>query len=101
MLGTCPAALAADAATGGSAIQAIHVLLDHGVQPNKIFFLNMIASPEGLRTGWEAHTEVRGISAWVDARLSDDQYSAYPRCASATHTVIPGLGDYGDRYYSG
>jgi len=84
-------------ATGGSAIQAMQVLVDHGVQPSKILFLNMIASPEGLKNIWQAFPDVRVISAWVDACLSDQQYSMWKLLTS----VLPGLGDYGDRYYSG
>ncbi|WFD22795.1 uracil phosphoribosyltransferase [Malassezia equina] len=61
-------------ATGGSAIQAMQVLVDHGVQPSKILFLNMISSPEGLQNIWQAFPDVRVISAWVDACLSDQQY---------------------------
>ncbi|KOS14734.1 uracil phosphoribosyltransferase [Malassezia pachydermatis] len=76
-------------ATGGSAIQAIQVLVDHGVKADKILFLNMIASPEGLKNVWDAFPDVHVISAWVDTKLSDQQY------------ILPGLGDYGDRYYSG
>ncbi|WFD00096.1 uracil phosphoribosyltransferase [Malassezia yamatoensis] len=76
-------------ATGGSAIQAIKVLLDHGVHADRILFLNMIASPEGLQSVYNAYPQVRIISAWVDAKLSDQSY------------ILPGLGDYGDRYYSG
>ncbi|WFD44405.1 uracil phosphoribosyltransferase [Malassezia psittaci] len=76
-------------ATGGSAIQAIEVLLDHGVHADRILFLNMIASPEGLQSVYDAYPQVRIISAWVDAKLSDQSY------------ILPGLGDYGDRYYSG
>ncbi|CCU98763.1 unnamed protein product [Malassezia sympodialis ATCC 42132] len=84
-------------ATGGSAIQAMQVLVDHGVQPSKILFLNMIASPEGLQNIWQAFPDVRVISAWVDACLSDQQYSTWILLTP----VLPGLGDYGDRYYSG
>lgn len=88
----------AHTATGGSAIQAIKVLLDHGVKPERIIFLNMIASPEGLRSIWDAFPQVRVISAWVDTKLSEQNYS---RSHYAHTPVLPGLGDYGDRYYSG
>lgn len=84
-------------ATGGSAIQAMQVLVNHGVQPSKILFLNMIASPEGLQNIWQAFPDVRVISAWVDTCLSDQQYSTF----LFSQKVLPGLGDYGDRYYSG
>lgn len=71
------------AATGGSAIQAIKVLVDHGVQLDRILFLNMIASPEGLKSIWEAFPQVRVISAWVDAKLSEQNYS------TPTHSRSP------------
>ncbi|EPQ31379.1 uncharacterized protein PFL1_00714 [Pseudozyma flocculosa PF-1] len=76
-------------ATGGSALKAIEVLTDHGVKKERILFLNLIASPEGLQNMWTKYPQVRVISAWVDEKLDDKSY------------IIPGLGDYGDRYYSG
>lgn len=36
-------------ATGGSVMQAIEVLLEHGVPSERILFLNLVASPEGLQ----------------------------------------------------
>lgn len=71
----CLVGSTAHAATGGSAIQAMRVLVDHGVQPDRILFLNMIASPEGLQAVYKAFPEVRVISAWVDVQLSDQSYS--------------------------
>ncbi|KAN0061275.1 Uracil phosphoribosyltransferase, synthesizes UMP from uracil [Thecaphora frezii] len=76
-------------ATGGSALKAIEVLEEHGVKKERILFLNLIASPEGLRNMWAKYPQVRVISAWVDEKLDEKSY------------IIPGLGDYGDRYYSG
>ncbi|PWY96825.1 PRTase-like protein [Testicularia cyperi] len=76
-------------ATGGSAIKAIEVLIDHGVKAERILFLNLIASPEGLNNMFAQFPQVKVISAWVDERLDERSY------------IIPGLGDYGDRYYSG
>lgn len=64
-------------ATGGSAIQAMKVLVEHGVEPEKILFLNLIASPEGLRNIWQAFPQVRVISGWVDAKLSESNYSTF------------------------
>lgn len=40
-------------ATGGSALQAIEVLIKHGVSPQRILFLNLVASPEGLDNVWK------------------------------------------------
>ncbi|KAK0551197.1 Uracil phosphoribosyltransferase, synthesizes UMP from uracil [Tilletia horrida] len=62
-------------ATGGSAIQAIQVLLDHGVQMERILFLNLVASPEGLEAVYKTYPKVRTISAWVDKGLDDKNYS--------------------------
>lgn len=76
-------------ATGGSAIKAIEVLLESGVNADRILFLNLIASPEGLHNMHAVYPQVKVISAWVDERLDERSY------------IIPGLGDYGDRYYSG
>lgn len=53
------------------------MLVDHGVRPDRILFLNMIASPEGLQSVWDAYPQVRVISAWVDAKLSDQSYSTW------------------------
>ena len=66
-------------ATGGSAIQAIKVLVEHGVQPEKMFFLNLIASSECLENVRRTYPQVRVISAWVDAKLSEQHYSMYDR----------------------
>jgi uracil phosphoribosyltransferase len=35
-------------ATGGSAICAIQVLVDHGADPSNMFFFNVVSCPEGL-----------------------------------------------------
>lgn len=76
-------------ATGGSAIKAIEVLIENGVKAERILFLNLIASPEGLANMYGIYPQVKVISAWVDDKLDEKSY------------IIPGLGDYGDRYYSG
>ena len=34
-------------ASGGSALEAVRVLVENGVQPNRITFINLIAAPEG------------------------------------------------------
>lgn len=58
-------------ATGGSAMKAIEVLLEHGVAEDRILFLNLIASPEGLKNVCERYSKVRVISAWVDQELDE------------------------------
>jgi len=74
-------------ATGGSAGLAIAALRRLGYTQESIYFTGVIAAEEGLR--WlsrlipEAHITV----AAVDPALNPQKY------------IVPGLGDYGDRYY--
>ncbi|EGD73718.1 uracil phosphoribosyltransferase [Salpingoeca rosetta] len=74
-------------ATGGSAMKAIEVLHSHGVPLANIVFCNIIASPEGIDTLTKRFPEVKVVTAEVDDHLNEKKY------------IIPGLGDYGDRYF--
>eukprot|EP00602_Paraphysomonas_sp_CaronLab_P010302 CAMPEP_0185022446 /NCGR_PEP_ID=MMETSP1103-20130426/5163_1 /TAXON_ID=36769 /ORGANISM="Paraphysomonas bandaiensis, Strain Caron Lab Isolate" /LENGTH=127 /DNA_ID=CAMNT_0027554517 /DNA_START=290 /DNA_END=673 /DNA_ORIENTATION=- len=75
------------AATGGSAICAIQVLIDKGADPKRIFFFNVVACPEGLTALTNAYPDMRIITGCIDERLDAKKY------------IVPGLGDYGDRYF--
>lgn len=76
-------------ATGGSAIRALDVLVDqYGVDPAKIIFGNVICCPEGLKKLGEVYPTVKIVTAWVDEKLNDDKF------------IVPGLGDFGDRFFS-
>ncbi|KAK3308664.1 uracil phosphoribosyltransferase-domain-containing protein [Chaetomium strumarium] len=75
-------------ATGGSAIMAVDVLKSRGVPEERILFLNVLASPEGIRNFATKFPNVRLVTAFVDQGLDDKNY------------IIPGLGDFGDRYYT-
>ena len=72
-------------ATGGSAIDAIKLLKDKGV--NQIKFLCIIAAPEGLNALVEAHPDVQIYAASLDEKLNEHKY------------IVPGLGDAGDRIF--
>jgi len=74
-------------ATGGSAIKAVEVLLEHGVPEQRIIFVNLIAAPEGLRNFCTKYPALRVITGWIDERLNERAY------------IIPGLGDFGERRY--
>ena len=54
---------------------------------SKIIFLNVVAAPEGIAAVRAAHPEVRLITAAIDSHLNEDKF------------IVPGLGDFGDRYY--
>ena len=75
-------------ASGGSAKAAINVLLEAGVPEDKILFLVVVAAPEGLQAVFEAYPQVKVVTAAVDEGLNAEKY------------IVPGLGDFGDRYYS-
>ena len=75
-------------ATGGSAKACIKVILEAGVAEKDIMFLNVVSCPEGLRALNEAYPAVHVVTAAVDEKLNEDKY------------IVPGLGDFGDRYYS-
>ena len=74
-------------ATGGSAITAIEVLKKAGVAEESILFINVVSCPEGLRALAEKAPGVRIVTAAVDEGLNEVKF------------IVPGLGDYGDRYY--
>lgn len=62
-------------ATGGSAMQAIEVLISNGVTPDRILFLNLVASPEGLANVYQTYPQVKVVCAWVDDGLDSQSYS--------------------------
>ena len=74
-------------ATGGSACMAIKVLLDAGVREENILFVNVVSCPEGIQRLARDYPKVRIVTAAIDEKLNSDKF------------IVPGLGDFGDRYY--
>jgi uracil phosphoribosyltransferase len=72
-------------ATGGSAAQAVEVLLKAGAQD--IVHVCVVAAPEGVRLLNERFPQVRIVAASIDRGLNDRKF------------IVPGLGDFGDRLY--
>mmetsp|Transcript_5324 Transcript_5324/g.14391 ORF Transcript_5324/g.14391 Transcript_5324/m.14391 type:complete len:228 (+) Transcript_5324:245-928(+) len=76
-------------ATGGSAKLAIRTLVDkYQVKTSQIVFANVICAPEGLEALAEEFPDVKIVTACVDSHLNEAKY------------IVPGLGDYGDRFYN-
>eukprot|EP01025_Chloroclados_australasicus_P067595 TRINITY_DN9356_c0_g1_i3.p2 TRINITY_DN9356_c0_g1~~TRINITY_DN9356_c0_g1_i3.p2 ORF type:complete len:489 (-),score=30.53 TRINITY_DN9356_c0_g1_i3:237-1703(-) len=73
--------------TGNTACRAIRVLLDKGVEEDRILFLSLIAAPEGIQKVCKLHPKVIVITSEIDMGI-DDNYK-----------VIPGIGEFGDRYF--
>ncbi|SCU95973.1 LANO_0E12046g1_1 [Lachancea nothofagi CBS 11611] len=74
-------------ATGGSAAMATEVLINRGVKQERIFFLNLICSKEGVDLYHSKFPDVKIVTGAVDSGLDENRY------------LTPGLGDFGDRYY--
>jgi uracil phosphoribosyltransferase len=74
-------------ATGYSAVQAVHILIKHGVDPSQIRFLALVAAPEGVRVFQSAYPHVKVYVASLDTHLNENAY------------IVPGLGDAGDRIF--
>lgn len=72
-------------ATGGSATATASLLKRWGA--NRIKFVGLIASPEGIRAMREAHPDVPIHLAAIDERLNEVGF------------IVPGLGDAGDRQF--
>ncbi|PNH12843.1 Uridine kinase-like protein 4 [Tetrabaena socialis] len=73
--------------TGNTACKAIQVLLDKGVQQHKILFLCIIAAPPGVHRVCQTYPGVKVITSEIDTGIDDNW------------AVIPGVGEFGDRYY--
>jgi uracil phosphoribosyltransferase len=74
-------------ATGGSAVTAIGVLADAGVPPANIVFVCVLCAQEGLEAVARLYPEVRVVTSAIDPSLDTNKY------------IVPGLGDFGDRYF--
>ena len=72
-------------ATGGSAIEAVNFIKQHGGKHIK--FMCIIAAPEGLERFSNAHPDVQIYVGQLDRELNSDAY------------ICPGLGDAGDRIF--
>ncbi|XAR51929.1 Uracil phosphoribosyltransferase [Bertholletia excelsa] len=74
-------------ASGNSATKAISLLLSKGVQESNILFLNLIASPEGLHAVCKKFPKLKIVTSEIDKALNKDLQ------------VIPGMGEFADRYF--
>ncbi|KAK1272329.1 hypothetical protein QJS04_geneDACA012653 [Acorus gramineus] len=73
--------------TGNSANQAIDLLIQKGVPESHIIFLNLISAPEGIQCVCQRFPSLKIVTSEIDVALNEE------------YRVIPGLGEYGDRYF--
>jgi len=74
-------------ATGMSAEAAVVRLLKRGANPENIYFVGIVAAPEGLKRLLKHIPREHVILAAVDAGLD------------ANKMIKPGIGDFGDRFF--
>ena len=58
-----------------------------GVPEERITFLNMVAAPEGIKAVVAKFPKIKILSCVLDKCLNEQKY------------ILPGLGDFGDRYF--
>lgn len=72
-------------ATGGSFIESIATLRSKGAK--NIIIVCIVSAPEGIRRIQNAYPDVRIYTAAIDETLNAQKF------------IVPGLGDFGDRYF--
>jgi uracil phosphoribosyltransferase len=72
-------------ATGGSLIHLLKKIAP--LKPKEIRIVCVIAAPEGLAAIRQEFPEIKIFTAAIDEKLNEKKY------------IVPGLGDYGDRYF--
>ncbi|KAK8789964.1 hypothetical protein WA158_006744 [Blastocystis sp. Blastoise] len=75
-------------ATGGSVCMAIKELKARGIKEENILFINIVSCPEGIHRVMKEYPHIKIVTAAYDEGLNDQRY------------IVPGLGDYGDRYFN-
>ncbi|MBW4701826.1 MULTISPECIES: uracil phosphoribosyltransferase [unclassified Micromonospora] len=74
-------------ATGGTALAALALLREYGVFEEDVVFVTLLSSPEGISAVHAQHPRVRIVTSAIEERLNADAY------------MVPGIGDFGDRYF--
>lgn len=72
-------------ATGGSFDNTVTALKNKGAK--RIVVVSIVSAPEGLKYFHERHPDVMVITGAIDDHLNAKKY------------IVPGLGDFGDRYF--
>jgi uracil phosphoribosyltransferase len=72
-------------ATGGSLVTVVKYLLEQGIKPRSVQFINVIAALKGALRAVRALDNCKVYTLWMDPVLNQAAY------------ILPGLGDAGDR----
>lgn len=74
-------------ATGGTAVAAIQLLLEKGVREENIVFVTLLTVADGIAAVCDRFPRVRVVTSSIEERLNENKY------------MIPGIGDFGDRFF--
>ena len=74
-------------ATGGTGYETLTMLKDKNANLDKALYVSMVSAPEGIAVINKHFPTVTIITASQDTHLNDKKF------------IVPGLGDYGDRYF--
>lgn len=74
-------------ATGGTILHMLRRLSEQGTKPKEMRVVCVVAAPEGIEAVHKDFPQVKIFCAAVDQGLNERKY------------IVPGLGDYGDRYF--
>lgn len=74
-------------ATGGTANLALDQLKAKGASASQIRLITILAAPEGMVAVKQRHGEVSIYTVSVEEKLNDRKF------------IVPGVGDFGDRYF--
>ncbi|XP_046396131.1 uridine-cytidine kinase-like 1 isoform X1 [Ischnura elegans] len=77
----------ATVATGAAAMMAIRVLLDHDVPGKNIYIVSLLMAVAGVHSIAYAFPDVNIVTSAVDPDINEKFY------------VLPGIGNFGDRYF--
>ncbi len=72
-------------ATGGSLNETVTVIKEKKAE--SITFVCIVAAPEGIEAIQRDHPDINIITSAIDSELNDQKF------------IVPGLGDFGDRYF--
>lgn len=72
-------------ATGGSFDDTVTLLKEKGAK--NITIVSIVSAPEGIKRMQSRHPDVQIVTAAIDEHLNDRKF------------IVPGLGDFGDRYF--
>ncbi|XP_043677479.1 uridine-cytidine kinase-like 1 isoform X1 [Vespula pensylvanica] len=77
----------ATVATGAAAMMAIRILLDHDVAEENVLLVSLLMAESGVHSIAYAFPKVKIVTSALDPEINNKFY------------VLPGIGNFGDRYF--